>query len=626
MLSLNNKTVRPFCKADKATRVAKRNEQLKKLYANPLPSTRSGALYNAFAYPTKISPEAVAVFIACHTKPGDLVLDTFAGSGSTGLGTLLCSKPTLEMERIAKELGASPVWGPRRAVLYEVGVLGAFVSRTMCNPPDPQKFETAALQLLTWARNNVGHLYEARDPKGNIGEMRHIIWTDIIICPQCKAENRFLDVAVKDNPLHLTDEFVCSSCKHHAPMGKLERANEKVLDPLIGKTITRKKRVPGRIYGKTNGTNWMRAANATDLALIKKIESLPIPSGVPVQEIQWGELYRSGYHTGISHVHHFYTRRNLIVLTEIWKRIDTFPTSLQDSLRLLVLSYNTAHSTLMTRVVIKNGENNFILTGAQSGVLYISSLPVEKNILRGLQRKIKTLNEAFAIVYGSRSEVSICNASSTKLRLPDTSVHYVFTDPPFGDYIPYAEINQIAESWLGKTTDRRKEIIVSPSQHKEVADYEEMMAEVFGELGRVLKPNGKATVAFHSAKASIWNALTKAYTKAGFSVRASSILDKLQTSFKQTVSEISVKGDPLFLLDREGILLKSNGCTRKVADDSEVIIQKLLTQAGRRTMNHIERGTERLYSRYVARCLELRLPITLEAEPFYKRMRARKQV
>ena len=41
-----------------------------KLYKAPLPSTRSGPIYNAFPYPTKISPEAIAVYIATHTDPG----------------------------------------------------------------------------------------------------------------------------------------------------------------------------------------------------------------------------------------------------------------------------------------------------------------------------------------------------------------------------------------------------------------------------------------------------------------------------------------------------------------------------------------------------------------------------
>src|SRR5579862_9726689 len=91
------------------------------LYENPLPSTRTGPLYNAFSYPTKISPEAIGVFIATHTSPGALVVDTFAGSGTTGLGALLCDKPTPEMLQLAKKIGARPRWGPREVHLFEVG-------------------------------------------------------------------------------------------------------------------------------------------------------------------------------------------------------------------------------------------------------------------------------------------------------------------------------------------------------------------------------------------------------------------------------------------------------------------------------------------------------------------------
>ncbi|MBM4028351.1 MAG: site-specific DNA-methyltransferase, partial [Planctomycetes bacterium] len=60
------------------------------LYERAMPATRGGSLFNAFPYPTKISPEAIALFIAAHTAPGATVLDGFGGSGSTGLAAILC--------------------------------------------------------------------------------------------------------------------------------------------------------------------------------------------------------------------------------------------------------------------------------------------------------------------------------------------------------------------------------------------------------------------------------------------------------------------------------------------------------------------------------------------------------
>jgi hypothetical protein len=128
--------------------VTKISKSLASVYSKPLPSTRSGALYNAFSYVTKISPEAIAVFIATHTKPGDKILDVFGGSGTTGLAALLCDKPSEVMIQMALDLGVEPQWGPRHAVVHELSTLGAFVATVLACPIDPQKFEVAAKQLL----------------------------------------------------------------------------------------------------------------------------------------------------------------------------------------------------------------------------------------------------------------------------------------------------------------------------------------------------------------------------------------------------------------------------------------------------------------------------------------------
>ena len=81
------------------------------LYGLPLRSTRAGPLYHAFPYPTKISPEAIALFIAAHTNPGDTVFDGFAGSGTTGLAALLCENPPPHLRAEAERLGLNLKWG-----------------------------------------------------------------------------------------------------------------------------------------------------------------------------------------------------------------------------------------------------------------------------------------------------------------------------------------------------------------------------------------------------------------------------------------------------------------------------------------------------------------------------------
>ena len=72
-------------------------------------------------------------------------------------------------------------------------------------------------------------------------------------------------------------------------------------------------------------------------------------------------------------------------------------------------------------------------------------------------------------------QVTIHNSSSAKMKESDNSIDFVFTDPPFGDFIPYAEVNQINELWLNKVTRREDEIIISVSQGQGYPDLSEAL-------------------------------------------------------------------------------------------------------------------------------------------------------
>jgi len=586
------------------------------LYARPLPSSRSGPLYNAFSYPTKISPEAIAVYIATHTSTGATVMDTFAGSGTTGVAAKLCDRPTVEMTRLAKELGLSPAWGPRHAILYELSVVGSFVAGVMCNPPDPNLFESEAALLVEAAYAKLGALLAATDDQGEVGVLRHAIWSEVLVCPHCKHEHSLWDAAVEQEPLHLRaghETYECPACFRTLTVEGAPRATESVFDELLGQVVERRKRVLSRVYGKTGKRKWQRAATAGDQATLAAVDAFALPPTVPVAKLKLGDLYRSGYHFGISHLHHLYTRRNLISLATLLELIEQRDPSVRQALRMLVLSYNQSHSTLMTRVVVKDGQSDFVLTGAQSGVLYVSSLPVEKNVLEGIARKVKPLRDSFALVKGSNSTVVVRNQSSTSLLEQNESVDYLFTDPPFADFIPYAEINQINDLWLGQRTDDTNEAVMSQAQGKSLDDYARLMSEVFAEASRVLKPRGIVTVVFHAGKASVWSVLQRAYRAAGLEVAATSVLDKLQASFKQVVSTVSVKGDPLLLLTKDA------HAGAFVTPTGEALIAELVAQA-KGSADPAEREPTRLYSRYVNRCLSNGDLVQMNASEFYAKL------
>lgn len=419
-------------------------QNIEKLFSKPLPSTRKGAFYNTFPYPTKISPEAIAVYIASATNLEGTVLDAFAGSGSTGIAALLAEHPTEKMIETASELGVAPVWGRRNAVLYEIGTYAAFATRTITNRLKAEEYANVVDDFIKRAEKLVSGMYIAKSPDGKDGYIRYAIWTEVLVCPECKAELDYFQNGTSRNPATFYDKIECPHCHKTTSVEEMSFATEEYYDKLLAKPILRKKRKIAWIYGTSGKENWDRTATEDDSTLIQELEESFSPSENP-RKIEWGDLHRAGYHFGISHLHHFYTNRNYQVMSKLWKIAECYPEREADALKLLLLSYNGAHCTLMTRVVAKHDSRDFVLTGAQSGVLYISNLPVEKNILLGLKRKAKPFKEAYKMLENCHGTIEVRNISSEAMAEPDNSIDFVFTDPPFGDFIPYAEVNQINE-------------------------------------------------------------------------------------------------------------------------------------------------------------------------------------
>lgn len=585
---------------------------LKKLFENPLPSARSGAFFNAFSYPTKISPESIAVYIASITEPGDTILDAFGGSGSTGVAALLCEYPTDSMKAIAKRIGVKPKWGARNAICYEIGSYGSFAMRAISNRLSSKTFNEVVDNYIAEAEEELKEYYSATDPEGNEGIIRHVIWTEYLICPDCDEELSYFEYGTKRNPVTFLKEITCPKCGNKHFVDDLDFVREEYVDNVLGEKCNRKKRRPAWVYGITGEKKWNRKALDEDYNRFLEIEA-NISQEMKPKKIEWGELYRSGYHYGIEYLHQFYTSRNYYVFKKLWCKTETYDDKIQDALKLLLLSYNGSNCTMMTRVVAKKDSKDFVLTGAQSGVLYISKLPVEKNILLGLKRKSVPISEAYKMLEQCSGRFDVKNISSAHMEEGDNTIDYVFTDPPFGDFIPYAEVNQINELWLDSSTDRKEEIIISQSQNKGIKEYKNLLENVFSEISRVLKDDAYATVVFHAAKAEVWAAFANVISESGMKVALTNVLDKKQSSFKQVVSKDSVQGDPLILLRK--------GKTIYLHDESdEDIISRLI-------INHKEKKyNERLiYSLYVNECLLNGRKVSLDASQAYAIIRERKK-
>ncbi len=107
--------------------------------------------------------------------------------------------------------------------------------------------------------------------------------------------------------------------------------------------------------------------------------------------------------------------------------------------------------------------------------------------------------------------------------IPENSIDFVITDPPYGDLVPYMGISSIWSVWLAGpnnddyfTTPFEDEITIDASRNMDIAVYQRMLNQMFREYFRVLKPNTYMIVTFHNKKPRIYNALKIACQNAGF--------------------------------------------------------------------------------------------------------------
>ncbi|MGA7433807.1 MAG: hypothetical protein WBW35_25530 [Xanthobacteraceae bacterium] len=267
----------------------------------------------------------------------------------------------------------------------------------------------------------------------------------------------------------------------------------------------------------------------------------------------------------------------------------------------------------MSRVVFKRGNPRPVLTGYQTGALYISSLPVEKNPLIGIERsKRRALTRAFAVVRGRRGRVEVRTAPAQEWRDLPGKIDYAFVDPPFGANIPYAEANFIAEAWLGRFTDQVPEATMSRAQGKSASDYRVLLAEGFDAVRRRLKRTGRMTVMFHSAASEPWNALTGALGDAGFKTDGVLLLDKRQASFKQVRARDAVEGDLLIEVSP-----RRAGATRAVGRDTQLRAWLQRTLDRELVLPLDAEAERRLFSRYIAEHVQRGAKLSTSAPQFY---------
>jgi len=264
----------------------------------------------------------------------------------------------------------------------------------------------------------------------------------------------------------------------------------------------------------------------------KQIETEEVPFWYPKTEMIWNTRINIHRHTTVDAL---FTKRNLIALSVLNNAIETLPeTEAKETMRFIFSSC----LRLCSKSAQRRAESGSV---AQVPNLWIpENNRLEKNVWNVFRAKYlnaiegkKLCNDSIGKFYREAQNpeelkndktILLLTQSATNLAsIPEETVDYIITDPPYFDEVPYLELSLLWTSWLklklGKT-EFENEIVVSdsPQRNKNFENYKALMRKAFSEVFRVLKSGKWISVWFHNRKLKVWNALINILREIGFEI------------------------------------------------------------------------------------------------------------
>jgi adenine-specific DNA methylase len=210
--------------------------------------------------------------------------------------------------------------------------------------------------------------------------------------------------------------------------------------------------------------------------------------------------------------------------------------------------YNTNVSTWLAEHMISS-----FITGNAMAMRWdwAEANPLVGSYVGGIDFSFKKGLDALHVVASGKqgNEATVLRQNAAALNLPDDSADLFFSDPPYYDVVPYADLSDLCFVWLKRflhndfpdlfsenLTPKADQIVVNPYA---VADgrgeqsperYRERMTQAFIEGHRALKPDAIGCVVFAHKGTSAWETLLASIVDAGFVVTASWPIDTERAS------------------------------------------------------------------------------------------------
>jgi hypothetical protein len=520
-------------------------------FASDTGAGKTHPIYTAHSYHSKIPHLATMPCILHYTEPGDIVFDGFSGSGMTGVAAQLCNQPesnfkaTLEAEW-NKSGYLPPRWGVRRPILIDLSPVANFIAYNLNLDVSAREFKKAADSFFKKIDTEIGWMYETLHIDGKRkGRINYVVWSEVFTCPNCTGDVVFMEQAYDPKTGKFAGEFECLHCRVKLTTRSCEHKFTTQFDKAIGETVRKVTYVPVEIEYTLAGdkTKYRKKPDADDLALINHLANEQPRDWFPTAKLPIGKMRDSNHlaERGITHYHQFYLLRALHALSVMWRIAGEWPDlRVKGFLKFMVEQCFWGFGLVSRYVPSHFSQVNQYLPN----VFYVPANVAEISPWYILDGKYKRLQKMLAAHQLPTSrQVAISTASSLHSPIPDKSVDYIYTDPPFGDAIKYGDLNLLIEAWHNLFSHLENEVLWDELKNKTLSIYSDLMRRAFAEYYRVLKPGRWMTVVFHNSKNLVWTAIQEAIGNAGFVVADVRTLDREQGSFNQVTAAGAVKQD-----------------------------------------------------------------------------------
>jgi len=241
---------------------------------------------------------------------------------------------------------------------------------------------------------------------------------------------------------------------------------------------------------------------------------------------------------GYEFVEQLWTKRQLIGLSMLWHSVSEIQDETIRNQMKLVFSSTIARVNLTYNISRTRQDGSKLRLGDGGAALFaqyrywfpknIIELKVRDRFKDRFSRILKAKEKWNEITKGFlvKDNFTVINASVLNLTkyIPENSVDYIYTDPPYGGNIAYLDLSTMWNAWLGfdvSNTMKQEEIIEGGDLDKTQQDYESLFAASFEQMGRVLKKNSWLSLVFAHKKLEFWNLIIDANEDNGLEFKGS---------------------------------------------------------------------------------------------------------